>query len=105
MNEEVIKNWIKKAEEDLKVVLHELNLDEESIMKLKGKAAGQLVKNKIHLKLWFYDYVLDNIKEVRDKIMVSNILKADRINEKKVMVNDLIINAGLDCMEEMGKKG
>ncbi len=29
MNEEVINNWIKKADEDLKVVRHEMNQEEE----------------------------------------------------------------------------
>ncbi len=78
----------------------------EYLLKLKGKIAGQPIKNKIHLKLWFYDFISDKLKEAREKIIDGNMLqKTARINEKKIMFNDLLINAGLDCVEEMGKKG
>ncbi len=76
----------------------------ENLFKLKGKVIGKPIKNKIHLKLWFYDFISDRLKEVRDKVVSGNIFQTARINEKKIMCNDLLINTGLDCVLGLGKK-
>ncbi len=76
----------------------------DSLLKLKGKIKDRAVKDKIHLKLWFYDFIIDKLEETRNKLIKGNVFQAARTNEKKIMFNDMLISAGLDRVSDFVKR-
>ena len=76
----------------------------DSLLKMKGSITGRPVKEKVHLKLWFYDFILEILDTAREKLMKSSSINAGRTNEKKIMINDLLISAGCDRVMDFVKK-
>jgi hypothetical protein len=76
----------------------------DSLLKLKGRVKDHIVKDKIHLKLWFYDFINKKLEETRAKLIKGNVISSPKTNEKKITFNDLLISAGLDKVQDFVKK-
>ena len=76
----------------------------DTLLKLKGARYSYSNAEKVHLKLWFYDFIVEILNKTRDKLLKSDGLTASRINNKKILINDLIISAGCDKVLEFVKK-
>jgi hypothetical protein len=76
----------------------------DTLLKQKGSVYKYKSTEKVHLKLWFYDFIVEILNKTRDKLMKSGSLSATRINNKKILINDLIIGAGCDKVLEFVKK-
>ncbi len=68
----------------------------DTLLKQKGAIYKYSAEDKVHLKLWFYDFIVDILNKTREKLIKSANLTAPRINSKKILINDLIIGAGCD---------
>lgn len=76
----------------------------DALLKQKGASYKYNPADKVHLKLWFYDFIVDILDKTRDRLIKSGGLTAPRINNKKILINDLIIGAGCDKVLEFVKK-